>query len=255
VTERAPHPRHRSLALSLCLLLSLFAAAATQARELLQLFVTAPYLELRPGPGRGYPVTQVIRRGESLEVLYSRTDWYKLRSERGVEGWAPVQALAQTRLADGSPFSPPRAGRDGFAVHDWELGVLAGDFGGATVIGVQGARSLTDQLAVEVAASQFLGTASNGHRLEAGLAHVFEPRWRLSPIATLGAGLLHVSPKATLVEQPDRNEQTAYVGAGARLHLARRLFVRGEYRHHTVFARRDANERIDEWRLGFAFFY
>jgi hypothetical protein len=36
-----------------------------------------------------------------------------------------------------------------------------------------------------------------------------------------------------------RISQTAYAGAGARFYLTRRFFLRGEYRHHTVFTSRD----------------
>ena len=64
------------------------AAAKAEARDakLLQLFVAAPYLDLRTGPGRGYPVTQVVARGESLDVIFRRTDYFKVRTARGVEG-------------------------------------------------------------------------------------------------------------------------------------------------------------------------
>ncbi len=242
----------RRLLLWLLLCLPLPALAE---RESLQLFVQEPYLELHSGPGRGYPVTQVIVKGGSLDVLFRRTDWFKVRSERGVEGWVPAAALSRTTLADGTNFDYQRGGRREYAAHNWELGFGTSDFGGATMLAVQGSRALTDQLAIEVAAGQFMGTASNGYLVQAGLTHVFEPAWRLSPLVSLGGGLLHIDPKATLVQQPDRDEQTAYVGAGARYHLARRFLLRGEFRHHRVFTSRDTNERIDEWKLGFAFFF
>ena len=38
-----------------------------EREELLQVFVAEPYLELRTGPGRGYPVTQVVIRDESVD--------------------------------------------------------------------------------------------------------------------------------------------------------------------------------------------
>jgi len=44
----------RALAL---LLLTVPISGHTAPRELLQLFVTQPYLELHTGPGRGYPVS------------------------------------------------------------------------------------------------------------------------------------------------------------------------------------------------------
>ena len=68
-------------------------------------------------------------------------------------------------------------------------------------------------------------------------------------------GLVHVTPKATLVQPTERTDQTAYVGGGVRFYLTRRFFLRGEYKSHVVFTKRNANEEVDEWKLGFAFFF
>jgi len=68
-------------------------------------FVKQPYLELHSGPGRGYPVFHVVARDESVDVLFRRTDWFKVRTERGVQGWATQWDMRQTVLADGSPFT------------------------------------------------------------------------------------------------------------------------------------------------------
>ena len=53
----------------------------------------------------------------------------------------------------------------------------------------------------------------------------------------------------------DRTDQTAYVGGGVRYYLTRRFFVRGEYKAHEIFTKRNANQQVDEWKLGFAFFF
>jgi uncharacterized protein YraI len=230
-------------------------SAAAAEEELAQLFITEAYLELHEGPGRGYAVTQVVPRGESVDVLYRRTEWFRVRSERGVEGWANEKDLSKATWADGSAFHVDMGDRAGFAAHRWELGVLAGDYGGATLISAYASRSFNDQLALELTASQYLGNASNGWMAELGLVHVFRPDWRLSPFLTLGTGVIHITPKGTLVQPIDRSDQTAYAGAGLRFYLTRRFFVRGEYRTHMVFTSRDENEEIDEWKLGLAFFF
>jgi hypothetical protein len=242
------------------LLLSALLALATvchgaSARELLQLFVTEPYLELHTGPGRGYPVTQVVARGESVDVLYSHTEWYKVRTERGIEGWANGRDLSLTRLADGTPFHVDLGTQAEFTSHRWETGVLAGAYGGATLISGFQALSLTDSLKVELHLSQFLGNVSNGYLVDLGLNHVFMPEWRFSPFVTLGGGYQRVSPKVTLALPANSTSQTAYVGAGARFYLTRRFFLRAEYRHHEIFTSRDSNEVNKEWKAGFAFFY
>ncbi len=84
---------------------------------------------------------------------------------------------------------------------------------------------------------------------------MYRPDWRLSPLLTLGTGSIWIQPKSTTVAAPDRNDQTAYVGAGLRFYVTRRFFLRGEYRDHLVFTSRDSNEEIKEWKLELAFFF
>ena len=236
-------------------LVLLAAPAAGREREHLQVYVTAPYMELRSGPGRGYPVLNVAERDESVEVLFRRTDWFKVRTQRGVEGWASQRDMLRTVLADGTPFTFDLGDRTGFTAHNFEMGVFAGDYGGATLVSGFGSFSFNSQLAAEVSVGQFLGKFSNGVVGDLGLTHVIMPEWRLSPFLMLGTGLVHVTPKVTLVQPSDRTNQTAYVGGGLRFYLTRRFFVRAEYKSHVVFTKRNANEEVDEWKLGFAFFF
>jgi hypothetical protein len=235
--------------------LSLAMTPARAARELLQLFVTQPYLELHTGPGRGYPVTQVVARGESVDVLFRRTDWFKVRTEHGVEGWAAARELQLATLADGSQFQVKMGDRAGFASHRWEAGIFAGDYAGATLIAAFGALSITDNLKLEVGASQYTGNVSDGEMVEIGLAHVFLPEWRFSPLVDLGTGYRWVQPKATLATPVDRSDEVGYYGVGARFYLTRRFFLRGDFRKYVVFTRTNTNEVNEEWRLGFGFFY
>jgi Bacterial SH3 domain len=256
-------PRSRSINVLLTAVLVLLALcagspvarAADGDEELAQLFISEPYLELHEGPGRGYAVTQVVARGDSVDVLYRRTEWFRVRTERGVEGWAHQRDLSKSHWADGTAFTVELGNRAGFTSHRWELGVQAGDFGGATLISTYLSRALNEQLAIEFTASQYLGNASNGYFLDLGLAHVFRPEWRVSPFFTIGTGVIRIQPKGTLVQPYDRTNQTAYVGAGLRYYWTRRFFVRGEYRSHMVFTDRNENEEIDEWKLGLAFFF
>jgi hypothetical protein len=231
------------------------ARAADRQERYQQLFVAAPYLELREGPGRGYAVTQVVPRGESVDVLYRRTEWFRVRTRRGLEGWADEESMRGMLLPDGSLFEFNPGNRDGFTAHDWELGVAAGVYGGAKMIGSRLSYSFNEQLSLELAGTQFLGNASTGYAADLGLAHVYRPDWRFSPLLTLGTGVIWIRPRTTTVNAPDRRDQTAYAGAGLRLYMWRRFFMRGEFRHHLVFTSRDSNEEINEWKLELAFFF
>ena len=248
--------RIQRLALAAALLLGcLLAPSVSAAREYLQLFVTEPYLELHTGPGRGYPVFHSVPRDESVTVLFRRTDWFKVRTERGVEGWAAQREMLKTVLADGSPFKFELGDQAGFSSHRYELGIFAGEYGGANLISAYWSFSFNPQLALEMAGGQFLGRFSNGEIADIGLTHVISPESRWSPFLTLGTGFVHTEPKATLVTPTNRREQSAYAGVGIRYYLTRRFFLRTEYKAHYIFTKRNQNEEADEWKLGFAFFF
>ncbi|MEZ5500145.1 MAG: SH3 domain-containing protein [Steroidobacteraceae bacterium] len=249
----------RSTDLAALLLCSLLCVGATLAwaapRQYLQVFVAEPYLELRTGPGRGYPVTQVVARGESVQILKRRTDWFRVRTERGIEGWASQRDMVKTLLVDGSHFEIDLGDRDGFTSHRYELGAFAGDFDGANLVSGYGAVSLNDNLKIDLTVSQYLGEQRNGYMIDVGLNHVFVPEWRLSPFVTLGGGLFRVDKDAQRPNLIDRTDQSAYYGFGLRFYLTRRFFIRAEYKERVIFTSRNDNEELEEWKVGLAFFF
>ena len=238
------------------MLAALLAPAVSAAREYLQLFVTEPYLELHTGPGRGYPVFHVVPRDGSVDVLFRRTDWFKVRTEQGVEGWASQTDMQKTVLADGSRFHFDLGDRAGFTSHRYEMGMFAGQYGGATLrlrlhlllLQLAARRSRASRRAVP---RQVLERRDRRHRLRARVrargALVAVPHPRARP----GAHRAEGDPGAAA----DRTEQTAYVGGGVRFYLTRRFFLRAEYKAHFIFTKRNQNEDEDEWKLGFAFFF
>ena len=237
-------------------LLALTPHRPAHAAEALQLFVREPYLELHTGPGRGYPVFNVVPREGSIDVLERFTDWFHVRTEHGIEGWVSARDLTRTVHADGTPFVYEVGSRQEFTQHRAEFGLfLYDDYGGASGLSAYGAWSFNPQLGAELSVGESLGKASDDTTADIGLVHIFYPQGWASPFATLGTGIVHVEPKATLVQPSDRTEQTAYAGGGVRVYLTRRFFLRGEYRAHMVFTRLNENQQVDEWKFGFAFFY
>ena len=251
--------RRRGTAFAALVLALLCAAwdprAEAKQHETLQLFVVEPFLNLRTGAGRGYPVTQVVANGESFDVLFRRTDYFWVRTDKGVEGWAAMQDMLKTQLADGSLFTIDQGDRQSFQTHRWEMGIMAGAFDGANYVSGFGAYSITDNLKLELAASQYIGVQRSGLLLDLGVSHVFAPEWRLSPYVTMGGGLFRVDKDARRPNLIDRSDQSAYVGVGARFYLTRRFFLRGEYKRRVILTRRNLNEEVKEWKVGLAFFF
>ena len=66
---------------------------AEAAEEYRTVSVADPYLEIRTGPGRGYPKFYVVDRGETVEILKRKTDWFKVRAANGKEGWVEREQI------------------------------------------------------------------------------------------------------------------------------------------------------------------
>lgn len=233
----------------------LAAPAALAGKPYYEVVVTDPYIDLHTGPGRGYPKFHVIERGAQVEVLKRRTDWFKVRDDRGVEGWADARQMARTMEPEGLPAKIESPDRDDYMSRSREMGVQIGEFSGANTIGAYGAWLFTPNLSLEASGSVITGNYSNGWLLNVGIVHQPFPEWWISPFVTLGTGVLHISPKSTLVSAEDRTDQVANAGAGLRVHLSRRFLLRAEYKNFVVFTSRNNNEVIDQWTAGFSFFF
>jgi len=235
----------------------LLAVSVAQAKErrYYEVVVAEPFIELHTGPGRGYPVFFVIDRGEQLEVLKQRTDWYKVRSEKGVEGWASVDSMARTMETDGDPAKIENPDRDDFSERRREVGVQLGDFDGANALSAYVSWLFTPNLSAELWGTHLTGSFSNGWMVNVNIVHQPFPEWRISPFFTLGTGVLQINPKATLVAAEDRTDQTAHAGLGLRAYVSKRFLLRAEYKSYVVFTSRDDNEEVGEWKAGFSFFF
>ena len=255
ITNACPFPCGRKLISILLLLQYLFAAPALADDEYYEVQVAEPYLELHTGPGRGYPVFHVVDRGEMVQVIKRRTDWFMVQTTRGKQGWVKRAEMELTLTPDGEPTLFAEAEFGDFERRRWEAGFLAGDFEGADVMSVYADYYLTQNLSAEVAISQVFGNYSDALTASANLLAQPFPEWRLSPYFLLGIGVIYTDPNVTLVNERDRTEQISNVGVGVRWYLTRRFILRAEYQNHVIFQNKDDNQEINEWKAGFAFFF
>ena len=68
------------------------------ADDNVQVQVKEPYIELHSGPAGGFPVIYVAARNEWITVLKRRTNWFKVATHKGVQGWVKQQALQLAKL-------------------------------------------------------------------------------------------------------------------------------------------------------------
>lgn len=217
--------------------------------------IADPYIELRTGPGRGFPVFHVEERGAQIDLLERKTRWFKVRTDKGIEGWVDRGQLERTLDPDGERVQLKDATLDDYTQRRWEFGLMTGEYGGANAISAYGAYALSTGLLAEASAAQVLGRFSDSWVLDVDLVAQPFPDWRLSPYFALGTGLIDTHARASLVQARDRNDRTSHAGIGLRAWITSRLMARAEYRHYVIFTSRNDNEEVDDWRLGFAVFF
>lgn len=219
--------------------------------------IADPFIELRTGAGRGYPVFLVVERGETITILKRKTDWFKVRTRNNQEGWVNLHQLQQTLNEAGEKTRFAEVSLGDFMRSRWLMGVGGGDYGGAREISLYGGRRLAEHLSTELTLSQTLGSYSSSLIAKAALlAHPFS-QWRYSPFFALGTGVVRTNPRTTLVQTPDRTDQFASVGLGMQAYITRRFVMRIEFNDYIVFSAtnaNDSNEEIHEWKAGFAIF-
>ena len=236
-------------------LISMLSGAVVVDEDIQYVVIADPYIDMRTGAGVGYPITHVVERGEEIGVIKRRTDWFLVRGPDGNEGWASKDQMELTLQPSGLPVDIPDVTLDAYRGHRWELGMMAGEFGGATSYAAYGSYGFSKHLAVELNAAQILGNFSDGWSAAINLTHTFVPEWRVSPFFSLGTGIIQIEPKSVLAQAEDRSDQVAIVGVGLKAYISRRFLLRLEYDGYVVLSSRNDNEDVDEWKAGFAVFF
>jgi hypothetical protein len=225
------------------------------ADEPLQVTVDDAFINVYSGPGRGYPIFHVVEREEVITLLYSRTDWIKIKTKRDLEGWIKRDDMKLTLSPDGSKPDFPDNQQADYLVDRFELGAAYGDFAGADSLTINLGYRFTKNLSAEVRYGENTGQFSDSQILAAAVLFQPFPEWRVSPFFSVGGGKIKTFPSATLVETEDRDDNVMQASLGAYVHLTGRLFLRADYTNHYVLTSRNTNEEVNEWKLGFNVFF
>ncbi|KZZ33564.1 SH3 domain-containing protein, partial [Oleiphilus sp. HI0117] len=204
-----------------------------------QLKVVLPFVEWRTGPAQGFPVFHISEKGEWLEVSTRKTEWLKVRDRKGNEGWLNIADVLQMEDANGETVKITEPVFDDFNTRRWEAGLMSGQFDKAALNSAYLGYWMTNNISLELWGSQVLGDSAEIKVASVNLLHQPFPSWKFSPFFTLGAGMVFISPKATLSEEAKRDEESIHAGIGARYYLSDRYFVRMEVKDYKIFTNRE----------------
>ena len=217
--------------------------------------VTDPFIELHTFPGRGYPIFYVAGRGEWVSIELRHTDWYKVRTATGKEGWVTRAQLQTTLAENGLQQRFADIAYDDYLARRVELGAGYGRFHQEPFIKFWLSYRLSDTLSVEWTLGQVQGVFSGTSLWHVNLQAEPWSDQRFSPFAGIGIGRFHNIPNQSLVNFQPTNAHLADAIVGARYHLTDRFMIRVDYAIYTAFV---SDQRSLEYRAataGLSFFF
>lgn len=242
----------RSFAAACLLFCSLVGTPAAAAERVL---VTDPYIEMRTGPGRGFPIFHVAGRGEWIEIMLRHTDWFKVRTAQGREGWVVRAQLESTLTEAGGQKTFRDILVDDYLRRRLELGGAWGRFKSEPMLKVWTAYRVSDTLSFEATLGQVQGVFSGTDFWHINLNSEPWSDRRLSPFFGIGVGRFKNIPNLSLVSATPTNSNMAHAGIGLRYYLTDRFVARMDYSFYTAFL---SDTRTSDYRattIGISFFF
>ena len=161
---------------------------ARPMRRLNACTVTDPYLELRTGPGRGFPIFFVAARNEWVEIELRHTDWFKVRTANGKVGWVHRRQLETTLTEAGGKKTFRDLMLDDYLQRRVQLGAAWGRFKSEPMLKMWTSYKLSDTLTAEGTIGQVQGLFSGTDFWHVNVTAEPWSDQRLSPFFGIGFG-------------------------------------------------------------------
>ncbi len=228
---------------------------AAVADEHAQVFVADPYLDLRTGTGSEFPVYYVVERGESVEILMRRTDWFKVRTAKGKEGWVSRAQMERTLTEAGVQTTFRDVLLEDYLRRRFYGGMDYGRLEYDPILILRLGYQVSRNFAVELTRSEAVGTYSTIDLTQLSLVATPVTDSAIIPYFSFGLGAFHKTPKVTLVNAKSVSATVGNAGVGLQYYLTRNFVMRADYRQFVVPVDENRLDKYGQWSLGVAAFF
>jgi hypothetical protein len=233
------------------------APSAARADDEALVRIVAEEAGVHTGPGFGYRVVYVARRGEVLPAIGRATNdrWFRVQLPDGTYGWVLGDEVfpldVDTAEAHRGPSVWKRMGDAMFSPSPYVEGAIgftfsAGVLGGDGMFMVRPDVLLAPHLTLEGFVGESVGDQADVIFAGGGFNSNLFPSSPVTPFAAVAAGGAFGRKKADQFTIKTGNYTMLNVGGGLSFALKKRLTVRAEARHYVIY---DANhtQRIEEY--------
>lgn len=222
--------------------------------EILVLEVADPYIDMHTGPGRGYPVFNVVEQGETVEILKRKTNWYKIRSPDGKTGWTKAKQLAHTLKPTGVPVDLPETGHGDYLKSHWMVGFTGGQLEGASTFSLAAGYRPLRWAGLEIEGGKIFDESVTSDYYGMNLLVEPLPDYRITPYGLIGGGKFSFNKRQKVVVEDAGSPTYGFIGAGAGYYVVSNFVIRGEYRRYSVSTNGD-RVWLNAWTIGLSAFF
>jgi len=198
--------------------------------------VSASYVEIKSGPGKGYPIIYIAEKDELVDFTAVRTDWYQVRTEDGHFGWINKSDMPnQLEILDDSFEFTDEAKKVAARSKPIDIGFSSGIMNDEPTVNLFIKRHQSYFMSLEAELGFTRGLNDRQDYLAFSvLAHPFI-EFTYQPHIIVGLGRMRV-------ESLDSTTNTRYVdqgfmgkaGVGFTRNLSKRLNIRGDITQYSV---------------------
>ena len=243
------------LAIFLLVSQNAYAEEKIESNEHQQVTIAEAYIELHTGPGSGFPIFFVEQRGNKIEILSRKTDWFKVHTESNKTGWVNRSQLEKTLTESGVKKTFKDILIDDYIKSRIEFGIAMGLFESEQSFTLRAGYKLTSNINFELAFTKIAGKFSSSTLYQGNFNLQLYPDSRFSPFMFIGYGKFENVPASSLVSGKNASLDMGNAGLGVKFYLTDQFYFRADASTYVVLVGDNRSDEYSHFNAGFSFFF
>ncbi len=228
--------------------------AKEKTQKRLIVTVADPILELHTGPGANFPIYDIIERGERIQIIRRKTDWYQVRGTSNRIGWASREHMSETLDNAGIKKGTREIILEDYLRDKFRFDAALGSFNGESSVNIRLAYRTNENIMLEFGVTSIAGIYSNSPLYQANVLLELYTDLDFRPFAFMGYSKFMNVPNSA-ADLTSHELDLLNAGFGMNYYLTERFIIRFEFGDYVVFKGNNRNDEFLNSSLGFSIFF